>query len=135
MSLLLLDTTFLIDAERDETGLDDVISDEDDVSIAAVTVAELLVGVKLASTRHRAHRESYVDAIVSSIPVIDYDTDVAADHAELLVAVRKAGRPRGAHDLIIAATARATNRTVVTADLNAFEDLPGVNTVIHPANP
>jgi predicted nucleic acid-binding protein len=37
------------------------------------------------------------------------------------------GTPRGAHDLIIAATARATSRTVVTSDRTGFIDLPGVN--------
>jgi tRNA(fMet)-specific endonuclease VapC len=47
-------------------------------------------------------------------------------HTELLVAVRKAGRPRGAHDLIIAATALSTGRTVVTSDRQGFDDLPGV---------
>ena len=39
MSLLLLDTTFLIDAERGGVDLDDAIDDADDVAIAAVTVA------------------------------------------------------------------------------------------------
>jgi tRNA(fMet)-specific endonuclease VapC len=43
------------------------------------------------------------------------------------VAVRRAGRPRGAHDLIIAATAVATGRIVVTADGDGFADLPGVS--------
>lgn len=41
VSLLLLDTTVLIDAERDPTAADDVIADDDDTAIAAVTVAEL----------------------------------------------------------------------------------------------
>ncbi len=126
MSLLLLDTTFLVDAEREEAALDGVMEDEDDVAIAAITVAELLVGVKLASGRRRDARRVYVDDIVSSIPVIPYDTAVAFEHAQLLTAVREAGRPRGAHDLLIAATARATDRTVVTADGSAFTDLPGV---------
>lgn len=36
MSLLLLDTAFLIDAERGSAELDDVIGDDDDVAIAAI---------------------------------------------------------------------------------------------------
>jgi len=131
MSLLLLDTTFLVDAERDELALDAVIGDEDDVAIAAVTVAELLVGVALASGRKRSARQEYVDDIVGSIPVIPYDTQVAVEHVQLLTAVRNTGRPRGAHDLLIAATARATERTVVTADGSAFTDLPGVTVQGH----
>jgi tRNA(fMet)-specific endonuclease VapC len=131
MSLLLLDTTFLIDAERGGVDLDDVIDDDDDIAIAAVTVAELLVGVALASGRRRNARQAYVDEIIESLPIIAYDRDVAVEHADLLVAVRDQGRPRGAHGLLIAATARATDRAVVTADQEAFANLPGVATADH----
>jgi tRNA(fMet)-specific endonuclease VapC len=70
MSLLLLDTTFLIDAERQGVDLDDVIDDDADVAIAAVTVAELLVGVNLGSGKRRAARQAYVDDIIASLPII-----------------------------------------------------------------
>ena len=131
MSLLLLDTTFLIDAERGGGDLDDVIDDDDDVAIAAVTVAELMVGVKLASAKRKMARQAFVDEIIESLHIIAYDRNVAVEHADLLVAVRSQGRSRGAHDLLIAATARASDRMVVTADENAFADLPGVTTISH----
>ena len=123
----MLDTTFLIDAERASDELDDLIADEDDIAIAAITVAELLVGVELAEGKKRAQRQTFVDDIVATLQVLSYDLDVSAAHAELLVAVRRQGLPRGAHDLIIAATAKASDRTVVTADTTAFEDLPDVS--------
>ena len=63
--------------------------------------------------------------------MLDYDIGVAETHAELLVAVRARGQPRGAHDLIIAATAKAHDRAVVTADARAFHDLPGVDVRPH----
>jgi tRNA(fMet)-specific endonuclease VapC len=126
VSLLLLDTTFLIDAERSARETGGVIADEDEVAIAAVTVAELLVGVHLASGRRRAARRGFVDEVLQAVPVIPYDLAVAAEHADLLAWAKAVGRPRGAHDLIIAATARSTRREVVTADLNAFAGLPGV---------
>ena len=131
MRVVLLDTTFLIDAEREAVDLDALIGDDDDVAMAAITVAELLVGVELASPNNREAREVYVDEVVASIPVIPYDRDVAVEHAQLLVAVRNTGRPRGAHDLLIAATARASNRVVITADESAFDDLPGVSFETH----
>ncbi len=130
MTLLLLDTTFLIDAER-ATDLDDVIDDDDDVALAAITLAELTVGVELGAARQRSQRQSFVDEIAASIPILPYDETVALRHASLLVAVRRAGRPRGAHDLIIAATAAAAGRTVVTADRRAFDGLPGVTAIDH----
>jgi tRNA(fMet)-specific endonuclease VapC len=131
VSLLLLDTTFLIDAERNADLIDELIDDDDDVAIAAITVAELAVGVELASPRQQPRRLAYVDEIVASIPVLPYDEAVAYKHANLLVAVRRAGRPRGAHDLIIAATAAAAGRTVVSADRHTFADLPGVVSIDH----
>lgn len=131
MTLLLLDTTFLIDAEREAADVDEVIGDDDDVAIAAITLAELTVGVQLAAARQRARRQSYVDEIAAAIPILPYDEAVALRHARLLVAVRKAGRPRGAHDLIIAATAVAAGRTVVSTDRRAFDGLPDVTTLDH----
>jgi tRNA(fMet)-specific endonuclease VapC len=131
VSLLLLDTTFVIDAERSAEVLDELIGDDDDVAIAAITVAELTVGVELASPRRRSRRQAYVDEVLALIPVLPYDESVAFKHAHLLVAVRRAGRPRGAHDLIIAATAVASRRTVVSADRHAFDDLPGVTAIDH----
>jgi tRNA(fMet)-specific endonuclease VapC len=119
---LLLDTTFLVDAERARDDLDNVIADEDDVAVAAITIAELRVGVELATRATRPGRERFVDTVITSIPVIDYDLNVAEVHAKLLAAVRRRGRPRGAHDLIIA----ATGRVVLTAAAAAFSDLPDV---------
>lgn len=134
MSRLLLDTTFLVDADRSKASLDELINDDDEVAIAAITVAELLVGVLLADPAHRSDRRQFVDEVEEAIPIVDYDETVAAAHAELLVAVRRQGRPRGAHDLIIAATANATQREVVSADSSAYQDLPGVTVRSHRAS-
>jgi tRNA(fMet)-specific endonuclease VapC len=128
---LLLDTTFLIDAERSGISLDEVIDDDDDIAVAAVTVAELQVGVELSKGKTRHSRQSLVDDIVTSLPIVDYDLSVARAHSQLLVAVRRQGRPRGAHDLIIAAIALSSTRVVVTADQAAFKELPGVTMIFH----
>jgi tRNA(fMet)-specific endonuclease VapC len=126
VSRLLLDSTFLIDAERGAEDLDAAIDDDDDIAVAAITIAELRGGALLATGRRRAVRSAYVDEIAATIPVLSYDVRVAEAHAQLLVDVRRQGKPRGAHDLVIAATARATDRAVVTADRTAFVALTGV---------
>jgi tRNA(fMet)-specific endonuclease VapC len=131
LSRLLLDTTFLVDADRSMASLDELIADDDEVAIAAITVAELLVGVFLADEAHRADRQKFAEEVRDTIPVIDYDATVAAAHAELLIVVRRQGRHRGAHDLIIAATANATQREVVSSDTSAYKDLPGVTLRAH----
>jgi tRNA(fMet)-specific endonuclease VapC len=131
VTLLLADTTFLVDADRRDDDLDGLIADDDDVAISAITVAELLVGVGLAAGARRASRQTFVDDVIDALPVLGYDARVARAHAQLLIAARQSGRPRGAHDLIIAATARASRRIVVTADPAGFRNLPGVKVLPH----
>jgi tRNA(fMet)-specific endonuclease VapC len=110
---LILDTTVLVTAERGAKQLDKLLEDDDDVAIAAITAAELLVGVELAgASRHRA-RKAFVEDVLGAIPVEEYDLEVARAHASLLAHVRRSDKPRGAHDLIIAATA-ATSRAART---------------------
>lgn len=123
---LILDTTVLVRAERGGTRLDEVLDDDDDVAIAAITAAELLVGVELATATRRRAREAFVADVLATIPIEEYDLEVARAHARLLGHVRRTGRPRGAHDLIIAATAAATGRTVVTSDADGLDRLPDV---------
>jgi tRNA(fMet)-specific endonuclease VapC len=83
------------------------------------------VGVELADSRRRERRAAFVDDVLAALPVEIYDLEVARSHARLLAHLRGSGRPRGAHDLLIAATALARDRVVVTADAGGFEDLPG----------
>lgn len=116
----------LIDAERTALDLDALIADDDEPAIAAITVAELGVGVEVATGRRKQARKAFLDDVVATLPIIDYDLDIARAHTRLLVAVRAAGRPRGAHDLLIAATALVTGRIVVTSDRPGFDGLPGV---------
>jgi tRNA(fMet)-specific endonuclease VapC len=126
---LILDTNVLIAYERgtiDRTALD-----EDELAIASVAVAEYRVGIELADTPDRAaERARALAAITSVIDVLDYTATTAAHHGRLLAHVRRSGTPRGAHDLIIAAHAAETGRTVVTKDAKArFNDLPGVTAI------
>lgn len=117
----------MVDAERGGDALAEAIDDSDDVAVAAITVAELKVGVQLAKGRKRDKRERFVEAVLDAVSVEPYDLDVAEAHAALLAHVRRKGTPRGAHDLIIAATARARERQVVTSDQAGFVELPGVS--------
>lgn len=95
--------------------------------MAAITVAELKVGVQLAKGRRREKRERFVEAVLEVVSIEPYDLVVAEAHAALLAHVQRAGRPRGAHDLIIAATARGRERQVVSSDQAGFADLPDVS--------
>jgi predicted nucleic acid-binding protein len=124
---LILDTRVLVALERGQDIPADVLPDDADIVIAAITASELLVGVELADDRRRATRRATVDAIVDAFDVVPFDLDTARHHAVLLAYARRSGRPRGAHELQIAATARATGRILLTTDRTAFDNLPGVD--------
>ena len=127
---MILDTCVLIAAERGRLELGTLQARNDDVCIAGITAAELLTGVELADGARRDARQEFVEGILAVVPVEEYGLDVARAHARLLAQVRRSGQPRGAHDLIVAATAVATDRSVMTLDVNAqFAELSGVRTL------
>jgi len=127
MARLILDTSVFVAIERGQFALSDVVSADDNIAMAAVSVAELLLGAHLADTRHRKGREAFVEEILSAVPILDYDVTVARAHARLLAQVRRAGATRGALDLVIGATAAARDRTILTSDSKGFGELPGVD--------
>jgi predicted nucleic acid-binding protein len=124
---LILDTNILIAYERGT--IDRAALDADELAVAAVTIAEYRVGIELADTPDRAaDRARALVAIMSAVEVLDYTETTAACHARLMAHARRAGTPRGAHDLIIAAHAVQSDRTIVTFDAKArFADVPGVS--------
>lgn len=126
MARLILDTGALIALERGDSDRPDVLSEDADVAISAITASELLVGVALADDQRRDRRRALVEGVIERVEIIAFDLDVARNHCALLAHTRRTGRPRGAHGLQIAATARATDRTVITTDATAFKGLPGV---------
>jgi tRNA(fMet)-specific endonuclease VapC len=128
---LIVDTSVLVASERGRTGLMDVVAEDDDLVIAASTVAELRTGIELATARHRAARAEFLVKVLETMPVEPYDLATAEVHGRLLAHVHRSGTKRGAHDLMIAATAVATKRIVLTTDRSAnFHDLPGVECIV-----
>jgi tRNA(fMet)-specific endonuclease VapC len=123
---LILDTNVLIAYERG--SIDRAALREDELSIAAITLAEYRVGIEMADTVERAAtRSRWLDVVLAEVEVLDYTRKTADHHARLLAHVRRAGQPRGTHDLIIAAHAAETGRTILSRDARAhFDNLPGV---------
>jgi tRNA(fMet)-specific endonuclease VapC len=124
---LILDTNVLIAYERgtiNRSALDD-----DELAIAAVSVAEYRVGIEMADTAERAAGRARALAIITSaVEVLDYTQATATHHGRLLAHVRRSGTPRAAHDLIIAAHGAETGRIILTHDAKArFSELPGVS--------
>lgn len=127
---VILDTGTLIAIERGKLDVDAVLG-ADDAAIASVTAMELLVGVERANETRRQARSVRVEAVLASLPIEDYTLSVARIHARLIVEAMSKGKQRSAYDLMIAATAAATSRILITTDGKAeFDELPGVRSEV-----
>ena len=125
MDRLILDIGVLVAAVRGRA----TVPDDADVAIPAIVIAEYLAGVHLDQDAGRqAAQRAFLDEVLAVIPVHAYDRSVAEHHAALLAYTARQGQRRGPHDLIVAATGRATGRTILTTDGHArFSELPDVN--------
>ena len=76
-------------------------------------------------------RHSYAVSILNSIPVLDFDTEVARTYAELYA--QALGQQRrsnlNVHDLQIAATALVQGYSVLTTNVDDFMGVPGVRLI------
>jgi tRNA(fMet)-specific endonuclease VapC len=94
--------------------------------MAAATCVSVRGATPRAASLPSCSSPTTAEGIINRVEIVAYNREVARHHASLLAHARRVGEPRGAHDLQIAATARATDRTVITTDTTAFAGLPRV---------
>lgn len=127
---LIWDTGVVIALERRALDPAAILQFDDDTAVATVTLTELKYGVKRSVPEKRAHRTAAIERLLQHCTLVDYTVEVTDHHADLKAHCRESGSPRGEIDLMIAATALATNRILVTLDRKAdFGSLPGVNVI------
>lgn len=123
----LIDSSVFIAVERGKLASDLLRFDASDPAvISAVTASELLQGVHRASPELRQRRESQVEAVLRTFPIISFDETVARVHAELIASLNASGASFGAVDLMIAATAFSLDFRVLTLDGKSFPRITGL---------
>ena len=129
----LIDADVIIQAERRALDLEAWIRarPDEEIKLAAITVAELSRSVERATGVHRAKRQKYLQAVLSVFEVVPYTEKAAVEHARLWADVEAAGQRMNPHDLMLAATARESGATIVTFNTRRFAPVPGL-TVIKP---
>jgi tRNA(fMet)-specific endonuclease VapC len=94
--------------------------------ISTISLAELLYGVE-KSSRPNENRQA-VEQLVARLGVLPFSASAASHYGQIRVALEGAGRPIGAHDMLIGAHARSEGMTVVTNNLREFERIPELRT-------
>lgn len=111
MSGDLLDTSVVISPVDAATPLPPA------AAISAITVGELLAGVRLAPAGPvREIRQARLEAVRKAFAPLPVDVIVADKYGELLAFARANRRTTRASDLLIVATAAAHDRTLITRD-------------------
>jgi predicted nucleic acid-binding protein len=124
---VLLDSAFLIDLLDEDAGavakLDELEEEQTPVSIPALVVVEVSVGLSVVSEQH------LFDDIIGSIPVLPLDRAAADRAVDIQRDLRGAGEEIGAVDVMIAGTAAASSDpTVLTRNVDEFDRVAAIDT-------
>jgi tRNA(fMet)-specific endonuclease VapC len=127
---LILDSSVLVAFERRRFDLERLLTDHSPSAIAAVTAAELLIGVERADTsQRRARREAFVQNIFTSVPIIPFDLAQARLYAIHFAELARRGELIGDRDLQIGVTALVLDYDLVTLNTDEFRRVRGLRLV------
>jgi len=95
--------------------------------LSVISASELLHGVYRASTpRVRANRLAFVEAVLSSFPLLEIDLATARSHAKLWSQLEQRGDMIGVHDSWLAATCLAHGLKLATGNVREFTRVSGL---------
>ena len=126
---VILDSSVIIEAERDRCDIDKFVGGRENQSfgLSIISIAELLHGVHRAdSTKRRLRRSAFVEKIIETFPVYSFDLGAARIYAELWAQMLAKGFFIGAHDLMIGSTALALGFSVATFNPRHFGRIEGL---------
>ena len=130
----LVDTSVVIDIDRGNAG-DRVITldDEGRHAISAVTLTELRLGVtKRYDQGTDARRDAFkaLDRLCARFELLPVDRPVSIAAADIIAALQQRGEPlNDLHDVYIAATAYTEQLPVLTANIDDFDRIDGIDVV------
>jgi tRNA(fMet)-specific endonuclease VapC len=122
----MLDTDTCIYVIRDRpSGLRQRFDElEDQLSISAITLGELIYGAE--NSGRQARNLQTIDQFAGRLEVLPFSAKAAAHYGQIRALLRRAGRPVGIHDLLIGAHARSEGLVLVTNNVREFGRLPGL---------
>lgn len=124
--LYLLDTNTLSDLIRQPQGrvanrIEEV--GEENVLTSVIVACELRYGAAKRGSRRLTNQ---VEAVLGALAIRSLESDVERIYAAIRVALEKKGTPIGAHDMLIAAHARALDAVCVTDKVAEFKRVPSL---------
>lgn len=123
--MYLLDTCVISDFVKGEKGsLEKVKScSPKQLAVSTITVMEIYYGFKLNPQKAQKIRP-VIQELLKPITIISFTEKEAESVAQIRVFLKNHGTPIGAYDVLIAATALASNLIMVTANVKEFQRIP-----------
>lgn len=124
--LYLLDTNILSHLVRQPQGpVADRIADvgEANVLTSVIVACELRYGAAKRGSRKLTRQ---VEAVLTAMTIRPLESDIERVYASIRVALERKGTPIGAHDMLIAAHARAIEAVCVTDNVAEFRRVPAL---------
>jgi predicted nucleic acid-binding protein len=125
-----LDTTVIVDLIRRRPEvraralgkLDELTTRGEGLFTTRLNLGELYLGVELS--RDPGEEERRIAEVLIDLTVLDFDDSAAHIFAEISAHLRRAGRPIGDMDALIAATSMAAGHAIVTRNPEHFAEIP-----------
>lgn len=126
---ILIDSSILIAHERRQLDITARVRgrENEPFYLSVISASELLHGVYRAmDPAIRTRRQAFVEAVLTSFPILEIDLEVARAHAALWSSLAQQGAMIGVHDSWIAATCIAHDLTLITGNTREFDRVPGL---------
>ncbi len=123
----MLDTNIISDLIRNPQGKAAkrvAKAGEDNICTSIIVAAELRYGCAKSGSKRLLQA---VEDLLGEISVLPFDIPADAEYGGIRSELEAAGKPIGSNDLLIAAHAYATGATIVTANVNEFKRIRGLN--------
>ena len=123
----MLDTNIISDMVRNPQGKAAkrvAKAGEDNICTSIIVAAELRYGCAKSGSKRLLQA---VEDLLGEISVLPFDIPADAEYGGIRSELEAAGKPIGSNDLLIAAHAYATGATIVTANVNQFKRIRGLN--------
>lgn len=98
-----------------------------DIAVPSLVVYELETGI--AKSTHPQKRRRQLAELLAVITILPFGLKEARQAEAIRTDLEKAGTPIGPYDILIAATARANQATLVTRNTNEFGRITGLTVV------
>jgi len=122
-SMILLDTDIVIAHLKGNAQVTQRISSSlAEIALPAIVLAELDYGAKASARPSENLDRLYTFA--RAVQVLPFDVACAREHGTLKAELKRLGRPTGAVDALIAATALAHGALLVTHNTNHYIHIP-----------